>query len=134
MFVSTVNPEKCGEPSGSKVAAENADSNESSVVQEVTSTPTTSNSALSATKTGAQVPNTLSAVEAAIPTQSPTIVDSEFQSVITLCIQYIYEKGITDPVEVLRCAQSSFNAGRDLDIQSASEDLEGETNFINIDR
>ena len=93
------------------------------MVQEVTSLPTTSNSALSTTKTGAPVPNTSSVVEAAIPSQSPTTVDPEFQSVITLCIQYIYEKGITDPLEILRCAQSSFNVGRDLDIQTASESL-----------
>jgi hypothetical protein len=68
------------------------------------------------------------------PTTSSSTGSSELEATIKCCVEYCFDRGISEPVEVLRCAQSAVNVGRDLDIQSVSESLEGDTNFINIDR
>ena len=50
------------------------------------------------------------------------------------CVNYCRANGIENPVEILRCAQSLIVSGRPLDVQNVSESLEGETNFILINR
>jgi len=50
------------------------------------------------------------------------------------CVNYCRANGIENPVEILRYAQSVIVSGRPLDVQDVSESLEGETNFILINR
>ena len=50
------------------------------------------------------------------------------------CVNYCRTNGIENPVEILRYAQSLIVRGRPLDVQDVSESLEGETNFILINR
>ena len=50
------------------------------------------------------------------------------------CVNYCRANGIDNPVEILRYAQSLIVSGRPLDVQDVSETLEGETNFILINR
>ena len=49
-------------------------------------------------------------------------------------IEEIHKKGMSDPVEILRFLQKELLQGRDLDVTSESELMEGETNYICIDR
>ena len=49
-------------------------------------------------------------------------------------IEEIYKQGMSDPVEILRFLQKELLQGRDLDVTSESELMEGETNYICIDR
>ena len=44
------------------------------------------------------------------------------------------EQGLSDPVEILRFLQTKIVTGRKLDISSPEETIEGETNFITVDR
>lgn len=50
------------------------------------------------------------------------------------CVNYCRANGIENPVEILRYAQNLIVRGRPLDVQDVSESLEGETNFILINR
>ena len=50
------------------------------------------------------------------------------------CVNYCRANGIENPVEILRYAQSLIVSVRPLDVQNVSESLEGETNFILINR
>ena len=50
------------------------------------------------------------------------------------CVNYCRANGIENPVEILRYAQSVIVSGRPLDVQDVSQSLEGETNFILINR
>ena len=54
--------------------------------------------------------------------------ESQFQ------FNYCRTNGIDNPVEILCYAQSLIVRGRPLDVQDVSETLEGETNFILINR
>lgn len=63
--------------------------------------------------------------------------DIEEQSVDSLakrCVNYCKANGIENPVEVLRYAQSLIVTGRPLDVRDVTVSLEGETNFILINR
>lgn len=60
--------------------------------------------------------------------------EGDFENVIADCINKCKTEKITDPVEVLRCAQKHIVQGRPLDIVSATETIEGETNFIHVNR
>ena len=65
--------------------------------------------------------------------QSNSLQDS-FERAISDCIKKCKVEKITDPIEILRCASAHIVQGRPLDISSASETVEGETNFIHLDR
>jgi len=56
------------------------------------------------------------------------------QSIVTTAIKKLVDDDIDNPVEMLRFLQKTIVTGRALEISSPSEALEGETNFINIDR
>ena len=63
--------------------------------------------------------------------------NTENQSVDLLaedCVNYCTSNGIENPVEILRHAQSLIVTGRPLDVQDTTVSLEGETNFILINR
>ena len=49
-------------------------------------------------------------------------------------IEEIYKQGMSDPVEILRFLQKELLQGRDLDVTSEYELMEGVTNYICIDR
>ena len=65
--------------------------------------------------------------------QSDSLQDS-FERAISDCIKKCNVENITDPIEILRCASTHIVQGRPLDVSSASETVEGETNFIHVDR
>ena len=52
----------------------------------------------------------------------------------TDCVNYCKSNGIENPVEILRYAQSLIVTGRPLDVQDVTVSLDGETNFILINR
>ena len=50
------------------------------------------------------------------------------------CVNYFKSIGIENPVEILRYVQSLIVTGRPLDVQDVTVSVEGETNFILINR
>ena len=63
--------------------------------------------------------------------------NTENQSVDLLaddCVNYCTSNGVKNPVEILRYAQSLIVTGRPLDVQDTTVSLEGENNFILINR
>ena len=61
-------------------------------------------------------------------------VESELQKAVHSCIDYCLERSIENPVEILRCAQHFLLCGRPLDVTDPSAPLDGETNFILVNR
>ena len=61
-------------------------------------------------------------------------LESELEKSVHSCIDYCLEKSIENPVEILRCAQCFLLCGRPLDVTDPSVTLEGETNFILVNR
>lgn len=61
-------------------------------------------------------------------------MDDIITSIVSECVSHCTETGIKDPVDILRFFQSKMVYGRDLDIQDESSIIEGETNFILVDR
>ena len=73
----------------------------------------------------------------AAQTPSPsdyTSLESVLYKAVNSCIDYCLERRIGDPVEILRCAQRFLLIGRPLDVTDPSQALEGETNFILVNR
>ena len=50
------------------------------------------------------------------------------------CVNYCKANGIENPVQILRYAQGPIVTGRALDVRHVTVSLEGETNFILINR
>ena len=50
------------------------------------------------------------------------------------CIRVCKERDVSNPVEILKCAQKFILQGHPLDVTSLSQPLDGETNFVCIDR
>ncbi len=68
-------------------------------------------------------------------TSSVNAVESlELDEAIKKCIDYCQKRNIEAPVEILRVMQQSIVTGRKLEIENASECLEGKTNYILINR
>lgn len=61
-------------------------------------------------------------------------LESELERAVNSCIDYCLEESIEDPVEILRCVQRFLLCGRPLDVSDPSVILEGETNFILVNR
>ena len=59
---------------------------------------------------------------------------ASLESAVNSCIDYCLERGVESPVEILRCAQRFLLVGRPLDVTDPSEPLEGDTNFILVNR
>ena len=57
-------------------------------------------------------------------------IDTAVGKVVTFC----RTNNVHNPMEVLRCMQQVIVTGRKLELESDSEILEGETNYINVDR
>ena len=68
------------------------------------------------------------------PSEGPDSLQGSFEKVISDLIKKCNAENIIDPIEILRCASTHIVQGRQLDISSASNTLEGETNFIHVDR
>jgi hypothetical protein len=58
----------------------------------------------------------------------------DIAEVVELCAKYCQENRITDPVQVLKIYQPKLVTGRPLEIESVTEAIEGDTNFIIVDR
>ena len=54
--------------------------------------------------------------------------------IVKNCVAYCKEKEITDPVDILRLFQSSIVTGRGLEVSDETDVLQGETNYILVDR
>ena len=85
------------------------------------------------------LPNNDSSSESNQPTEisgegSESIQEGSFVKVILDCIKKCNTENIIDPIEILRCASTYIVQGRPLDITSASDTVEGATNFIHVDR
>ena len=61
-------------------------------------------------------------------------LESELQKAVHSCIDYCLERSIENPVEILRCAQRFLLCGRPLDVTDPCAPLDGETNFILVNR
>lgn len=61
-------------------------------------------------------------------------LESELQKAVHSCIDYCLESSIENPVEILKCAQRFLLCGRPLDVTDPSAPLDGETNFILVNR
>ena len=68
------------------------------------------------------------------PSEGPDSLQGSFEKVISDLIRKCNAENIIDPIEILRCASTHIVQGRQLDISSASNTVEGETNFIHVDR
>lgn len=55
-------------------------------------------------------------------------------NIVVKAIKYCNENYIEDPVEILKYLQSVLVTGRKLDIVDLTEALEGDTNYICVDR
>ena len=64
------------------------------------------------------------------PEEKQDNIDTAVGKVVTFC----RTNNVHNPVEVLRCMQHLIVTGRKLELESDSEVLEGETNYINVDR
>ena len=60
--------------------------------------------------------------------------EGDIEEAVNSCIKSCKEGNIQNPIEILRSAQQHIVQGRPLDISSPSQPLEGETNFISINR
>lgn len=62
--------------------------------------------------------------------------ETELKQIVKECVMYCKENNMSDPVSILRKYQSLVVTGRSLDINEETQatGLEGETNFIMIDR
>ncbi|XP_028414357.1 uncharacterized protein LOC114537514 [Dendronephthya gigantea] len=76
-----------------------------------------------------------------VPTPSSPIVEvicvdesSTIDEVAKKCIDYCKKRKIEDPIEILRVLQQFIVTGRQLDIQDPSDCLEGDTNYILVNR
>lgn len=65
-----------------------------------------------------------------VPEEKEDNIDTAVGKVVTFC----QTNNVHNPVEVLRCMQKEIVTGRRLELESDSEVLEGETNYINVDR
>ena len=65
-----------------------------------------------------------------VPEEKQDNIDTAVGKVVTFC----RTNNVHNPVEVLRCMQQVIVTGRKLEVESDSEVLEGETNYINVDR
>ena len=50
------------------------------------------------------------------------------------CLNTCKSHNVSNPIEILKCAQNYIVQGRPLDVFSPSQPLDGETNFVSIDR
>lgn len=65
-----------------------------------------------------------------VPEEKEDNIDTAVGKVVTFC----QTNNVHNPVEVLRRMQKEIVTGRRLELESDSEVLEGETNYINVDR
>lgn len=53
---------------------------------------------------------------------------------VDFCFNYCLTNSVTNPVEIIRKLQENIVTGRDLEIKDVAECLEGDTNFIVVER
>lgn len=53
---------------------------------------------------------------------------------IEALINKINDRGLSDPVEILRLAQMELVKGRPLEMTAQNDVIEGDTNYISVDR
>lgn len=51
-----------------------------------------------------------------------------------MIVKFCQENSIVDPVEILRKIQQEMVTGRPLEIEDVSQYIEGDTNFVMVDR
>lgn len=59
---------------------------------------------------------------------------ANLEEAVAECISICTKDNVCNPVEILRCAQKLIVQGRPLDVNSPDQPLDGETNFVSIDR
>ncbi|KAK3101168.1 hypothetical protein FSP39_001460 [Pinctada imbricata] len=69
-----------------------------------------------------------------LPVSSSRIVSTEIEITANVVIKFCQDNIIIDPVEILRKIQLEMVTGRQLEIEDATNFVEGETNFIMVDR
>lgn len=58
----------------------------------------------------------------------------QFKKIANRCIIFCKENGLSDPIDIVRYLQSMIVKGRKLDIDDEASVLQGETNYIMVDR
>lgn len=66
--------------------------------------------------------------------QSLLLAFANLEAAVAECISICKKDNVCNPVEILRCAQKLIVQGRPLDVNSPDQPLDGETNFVSIDR
>ncbi|CAH3018815.1 unnamed protein product [Porites evermanni] len=64
----------------------------------------------------------------------PVVSFANLEAAVGECISICKKDNVCNPVEILRCAQKLIVQGRPLDVNSPDQPLDGETNFVSIDR
>ena len=59
---------------------------------------------------------------------------ANLEEAVAECISICTKDNVCNPVEILRCAQKLIVQGRPLDVNSPDQPVDGETNFVSIDR
>ncbi|CAH3044710.1 unnamed protein product, partial [Porites lobata] len=59
---------------------------------------------------------------------------ANLEAAVAECISICKKDNVCNPVEILRCAQKLIVQGRPSDVNSPDQPLDGETNFVSIDR
>lgn len=65
---------------------------------------------------------------------SEEVNPASLDDAVTKVINYCIGRNVSDPVEVLRCIQKEVVTGRPLEIVDVGESVEGDTNFMLVDR
>ena len=63
-----------------------------------------------------------------------TMAEMSVDEVVNKTVHYCQTHDVHNPVEILRCFQRNIVTGRELEVESAHEPTEGETNYIMVDR
>ena len=63
-----------------------------------------------------------------------TMAEMSVDEVVNKTVHYCQTHDVHNPVEILRCFQQNIVTGRELEVESAHEPTEGETNHIMVDR
>lgn len=61
-------------------------------------------------------------------------IHEDITSIVSACIRFLRQNNVTNPVEMLRKAQTEIVTGRALEVEDNATTISGETNYITVDR
>ncbi|XP_044181451.1 uncharacterized protein LOC122947060 [Acropora millepora] len=119
-------------PSGSATPAYESQGSQSFAVVSVTESTST---AINQGPTDPSSVNPGDGGSNSVPTETLLpVVDMSVDQVVKKTVHYCQTHDVHNPTEILRCFQQNMVTGRDLEVENPLESIEGETNFIMVDR